>query len=458
MNRTSALVAMLLLGGPTGALADDAALFEHVRKLEARIEELEAHQDQLQAQLDERTDAASPLVAQPSGGVSAREWSDRIRLSASASTGWIDGDRRGVYPDSSFQVWDARFFLEADLASDVRRNEQVLVRDASFVFEWDLVRMGALQNTVGELYLDLQGIADSGWINAQVGRFQIPVGEGYLRYSQGYAANPFLTNAIGAPWWWDEGLRLYGSSAGNRFGYVASVTGGETPFNRDVNADTEQTLKLFVNPTSWLHLSVSSAHSGEIGSSTSPGLGAIWFGESWGRAFGSGTSVANYQGGVAVADGPNVLDEAWLFGGDAIVELPQRARLWLGYGHYEIETLGASAYDRELEYWIAELLLEGGSISPALEPLYLGLRGSGLGTFDRDAGYLLDSRYAATLGYNMSGYTAWSGVVGYRIAPGVTLRFEYTRSLVELVRGVTPAIRDAAGDVDMISTDLRLAF
>lgn len=457
MKRTSALLALLALGAPARSAADDAALLEHVLGLEARVAELEAHQDELQAALDQRSPAAPASEALPAGGA-AREWSDRIRLSGSASTGWIDGEAQGVYPDGTFQIWDARLFLEADLASDVRSNGHVLVRDASLMFEWDLVRVGSLQNTVGELYLDLQGIADSGWLNAQLGRFQIPVGEGYLRYSQGYAQSPFLTNPIGAPWWWDEGIRLYGSSVGERFGYVASLTGGETPLNKDADSDTQQTLKLFANPTDWLHVSLSGAHAGKVGSTSSAGMGGIWFGEAWGRAFGSGATLANYQDGVAVPDGPNVLEESWLLGGDVILDYQDLARLWLGYGHYDIDSQGASAYDRELQYWIAELLLEGRLLSARLEPVYLGLRGSGLGTFDRDAGYLLDSRYAPTLGYNMSEYEAWSGVFGYRLAPGVTLRLEYTRSGVELVRGVTAPIHDAAGDVDFISTDVRLAF
>jgi len=457
MSRTSALFAALVLAGPAQALAEDAALLEYVRGLEARIEELETNQDRLQAELDAGSGAPSlpdPSLASAGNG----DWSDRIRLSGSASTGWIDGEGHGVYPDGTFQIWDARMFLEADLASDVRMDERLLVRDIGFLFEWNLVRIGTLQNDVGELYVDFQGIADSGWLSAQVGRFQIPVGEGYLRYSQGYADNPFITNALGAPWWWDEGIRLYGSSEENLFGYVASVSAGETPFNRDADSDTQTTLKLFTNPTDWMHLSVSAARSGKIGSSSVPAMGAIWLGESWARAFGAGTSVDSYQDGVVRADGPNVLDNTWLLGGDVILDYQELARLWLGYGRYGIETDGPSLYDRELQYWIAELLLEGRLASRSLDRVYLGLRGSGLGTYDRNEGYLLDSRYASTLGYNMSEYTAWSAVLGYRLTPNVTLRAEYTRSTVDLVSGVTDSIRAAGEDVDFIGADVRLAF
>jgi len=453
-----ALLLLLALAGPVPARAEDAALLEYVQGLETRIEELEANQDRLQAELDER--AVAPLPASDPGLASggARNWSNRIRLSGSASTGWLDGEDHGVYPDGAFQIWDARLFVEADLASDVRMDERVLVRDVGLLFEWDLVRVGSLQNTVGELYVDFQGLFDSGWTNAQLGRFQLPIGEGYLRYSQGQGENPFITMPLGTPWWWDEGLRLYGSSAENLFGYVASVTSGETPFNRDADADTQTTLKLFTNPTDWLHLSVSSARSGKIGSSSTAASGAIWFGESWARAFGASTTVNSYQDGVVIADGPNVIDETWLLGGDVILDYHDLARLWLGYGRYDIDNSGGSLYDRALQYWITELLLEGRLVSRRLDRLYVGVRGSGLGTFEDDEGYLLDSRYSSTLGFNMSEYTALSAVLGFRLTPGVTLRAEYTHSMVDLVTGVTDPIRDAAEDVDFFGADLRLSF
>jgi hypothetical protein len=141
-----------------------------------------------------------------------------------------------------------------------------------------------------------------------------------------------------------------------------------------------------------------------------------------------------------------------------ILDYQELARLWLGGGRYDIETDGPRLYDRQLIYWVAELILEGRLASRSLDRAYLGLRSSALGTYDDDEGYLLDSRYAPTLGYNMSELTAWSAVLGYRLAPGLTLRVEYTRSLVDLVRGVADPIRDAADDVDFVGADVRLAF
>ena len=45
-----------------------------------------------------------------------------------------------------------------------------------------------------------QGFLGHSALNFQVGRFQIPVGETYLRYSQGEASKPFMTHPVGGPW------------------------------------------------------------------------------------------------------------------------------------------------------------------------------------------------------------------------------------------------------------------
>jgi hypothetical protein len=372
--------------------------------------------------------------------------------------GYFDGRADGFFPEDSFQVWDARFFLEADLGREIRVAERRILRDMGLVFEWDLVRIGRLQNQVGDLYADLRGVADTGWLNLQAGRFQIPVGENYLRFGRGYSENPFVTNPVGGPWWWDEGLRLYGSAREDGFGYVASVTDGETPFNADADSDPQLTLKLFARPTEWLYLSASGLHAGRMGSSSSPAMGALWLGESWPRAFGSGTNVASFDHGVAVPDGPFELEGVSLAGGDVVLSWRELARLWLAGGWVAIDSEGPSSYDRSLRYWIAELVLEGRGVTPGLEPFYLGLRSSGLGTYDRDAGYLLDSRYAPTLGYNERWLQAASLVLGWRLTTLATLRAVYTVLRVGLVRGVSDSIRDAAGRGDFLAVDLGVAF
>jgi hypothetical protein len=437
----------------------EAELLGRIAELEDRVRELEDERE------DERTAASQELLrrvealeAGDPAGAGAGGWPANVRLSGSASTGYFDGARDGFFGDGSFEIWDARLFVEADLGREVRLGEQRLMRDLGLVFEWNLVRIGELENEIGDLYADLRGLGDTRWLNLQAGRFQIPVGENYLRFGRAVRDNPFVTNPVGGPWWWDEGLRLYGSAPEERYGYVASVTDGETPFNADADSAPQLTLKLFARPREWLYLSASGLRAGRMGSSTSRAMSALWIGESWPRAFGSGSSVPSFDHGVEVPDGPFELEGVTLAGGDVVLSWRELARLWLAGGWVAIDSDGPSLYDRDLRYWIAELLLEGRGVAPQLEPFYLGLRSSGWGTFDRDEGYLLDSRYASTLGYNQRWLQAASLVLGWRLTALATLRAEYTLQRVALVRGVDEAIDGAAGRGDFLAVDLGVAF
>lgn len=439
--RTSRAVALLVaVIWPLAALADDAELLERIEQLEQRIRDLEANQ------------------LQPARASSASRWADHVRLGGSANAGYYGGQQNSGFDPDSFLLWDARFFVDADLGEDIRIGERRVFRNLGLSFEWNLLRLGELENDIGELYADFQGFLSSDWLNFQVGRFQIPVGEDYLRYSRGYANQPFVTNTVGGPWWWDEGVRFYGSDPEGRFGFVSSISDGEMSFNAETSSDKQVTLKLFWQPWSWLHLSTSALRSGALGSASDRAMGALWLGESWARAFGAGSTVPSYQDGVEVADGPNRLKDTWLVAGDAILDFQDRARLWLAYGRYAIESQGDSSYDRVLHYWIAELLLRGAWASEVLRPFYAGLRANALATYDGGEGYLLDSGMRKTLGYNMESLTAYSAVLGWELSRNLRLRAEYTHRDIELVRGVTPEIQAAARKLDSFGVELGASF
>ncbi|MEZ4217448.1 MAG: hypothetical protein R3E88_13275 [Myxococcota bacterium] len=439
----AAALALGVAAAAPAARGEDAGDADRIDALEERIAELEAAEDA-------RAEAASaPWLP---------EWTERVRIGASASAGYFH--RGDVSPADSdgFQVWDARLFVDAELARDVTLGGHVLVRNVGATVEWDLVRIGTLMNQVGELYVDFQGIGGSSWWNAQVGRFQLPVGESYLRYSRGYRDNPFVSNAVGGPWWWDEGVRLYGASPDGRLGYVASVSSGDTRFNTDANADPQATLKLFAEPFPWLRVSASGVVSGEIGSATAAAPGALWLGETWAMPIGAMSSVPVVVDGVVVPDGPTKLARTWLAGGDVVLRPVDGLRVWLAGGHYRIETAGAGPYDRSLVYWIAEAVAEGGLVSPALAPVYVGVRASGLTTGDRGRGYLLDFRMAETLGFDMYRLDEYAGVVGVRIGDHVRVRAEYTYQDVALVRGAAAAVASPRGDEHVFAIDVGIAF
>jgi hypothetical protein len=414
-----------------------------------RIEELERRVGELEQAESER--GATPSAAW------LPEWTQRVRLGGSASVGYFQ--RGDLTPEDSdaFQVWDARLFVDAELADHVELGGRTAIRNIGATFEWNVVRMSELENNVGELYVDFQGLGDSSWFNVQVGRFQIPVGEGYLRYSKGYRDSPFASQPVSQPWWWDEGVKLYGHDESGRFGYVAAIQNGDTHFNVDANHDPQGSLKLYTDPWPWLHLSVSGLVSGEIGHRNDPAPGALWLGETWAMAIGVFNPVPNYIDGVPTADGPNRIDRTWLVGGDAIVKPLDGLRVWLGGGRFDIDASGSGPYDRTLYYWIAEVVAEGSLVSPALSPLYLGLRASGITTGDSGRGYLLDYRYGDVTGFNMRDLNELNAVLGVRLGRYVVVRSEYGFRDVELVHGAREAL-PAVDDEHWFGIDVGVSF
>lgn len=455
-----ALVAAGPLSGPVRA--DEAALLRKVEALEARVRQIESERDAERAELETRVRELETSAASTGGGGS--DWTRRVRLSGSANLGYFDGDENSGFDEGSFEVWDARLFVDADLGRDVRIGDRRVLRDIGLTFEANVVRLGQLQSDdftaglVGEAYADFQGIADQAWLNLQAGRFQIPVGENYLRFSKGYASNPFVSNTVGGAWWWDEGLRAYGSVLGGKLGYVASISNGDTDFNGDVDAAKQLTLKLWTEPWPWMRLSASALRTGTLGSPDEEASGALWLGETWATPVGSMSPLPTFHDGVPVADGPNQFRETTYFGADAILDFEDAARLWLSYGAYALGADRASRYDRTLHQWVAEIVLEGALASSSLRPFYAGLRANGLGTYDHDEGYLLDVRQARSIGYNARSLEVYSLVLGWRITDWVTLKAEYGVVDVGLVRGVTRAIRSAARANDAFAVELGARF
>ena len=423
----------------------DAVHDDRVATLEARLRTLETQQA-----------AADTAAGVPS-------WLRRLRLGASADLGYYEGGRGSYFRHGTFDVDDLRLFFDAELGDPIAVADTTVFRNAGFTFEWDVLRLGRLANgsgtRAGELYVELQGFLDSDWLNVQAGRFQLPVSENYLRFSRGQRDNPFASHTVGGPWYWDEGVRLYGRDPWGVFSYVASLTDGETALNFDNDQGKQVTLKLIADPAPWLHVSVSALWSGRLGSPTTAAGASLWLGESFPRAFGSGTGVVNIDHGVAVPDDPDLeLAWVWLLGADLVLRRPGWGHLWLAAGDVSIEADGASGYDRRLRYAIAELVVEGALLSAPTEPFYLGLRGHAYGTFDDDEGYLLDLRLGGVLGYNMEHLSACSVVVGWRMTANLRLLVEYTVLRIGLVGGTPAAVRHAAEHADYLAVELTVGF
>lgn len=427
---------------PAGSAEDMAFLRQRVVELENRVEELEAR-DEIERH------AAAPLPARDT---------NPVRVGGSATLTWFEGEKGSPFPEAGSDIWDARFFIDSELGREARLGEATLFRHSSLSFEWNLIRLAEVQNSVGDLYVDLRELGGRPWLNMQIGRFQIPVGENYKRFGRGTHDNPFITNAVAGPWYWDEGVKLFGEDDSGRFGYVASVTDGEGFVNGNGDADAQTTLKLFVRPAEWLTLSASALRSGEIGRTGEDTYGSVWLGETWPIPVGDFTGVPTYQNGLAIADGPEEFKGVTLLGGDAVAEFGKYARLWLSGGGMNLDTEQGSTYDRRLHYWLAELVLHGGMAAPILEPFYLALRANGLGTYDHNEGYALDARYLGSLGFNTSSLEAYSVGAGWKLSDALTLRLEYTLFDFGFVRGVTPDIEDAGKHANFFGAGIGVDF
>jgi hypothetical protein len=150
-------------------------------------------------------------------------------------------------------------------------------------------------------------------------------------------------------------------------------------------------------------------------------------------------------------------DSGWLAGGDLVLTPREGVRAWLGGGRYALESRDGAAYDRALHYWIAELILRGGLLHPALVPASLGLRADRIATDRSGHGYLLSVDFAEDLGYNMQRFTAYSVVLGWQLSSGVALRAEYSLRDIDLVRGAS-ALRDAAQGIDEFAFEVGVHF
>jgi hypothetical protein len=243
--RASAWLAAAALASLPAAAGAQGVVSDGVAEVESRV-------DAAQRVADRWLDAAGPF------GDLVR----RVHVGGYASYVYFDAQPDAQLGEPEYDLWDARLFLDVDLAREVELGGTTWLRGAGASVEWNVYRLGSRADELGEAYLDLQGLGDSSWLSLQAGRFQIPVGESYLRYGKGAKDNPFVTNALPGTWWWDEGVKLYGSEPGGRFGYVASLTNGETPRNFGFEDGDQVTLKLFADPRPWLHVSLSGLYSG----------------------------------------------------------------------------------------------------------------------------------------------------------------------------------------------------
>jgi hypothetical protein len=375
-------------------------------------------------------------------------WVDRVRLSGNADVTYYDGEKNSHSANSRMVVDNARLFFDFDVSETT-----------SFYFEWDIVREAEEKNKVGQLYLRLDRLFDVDALNLKAGRLPIPFGEEYVRFHEQRFDNPLIGFSVLSPYGWDEGIELFGSASDNRIDYVVAVTDGDNKFNENSNNDLQFVGRIGVQPTSWSRISISAVDTGTVGTSDKRGISAMEFGGTHGYTVHTIGETPNFQNGAVLPDDPSLTLTLRAWEVDAIAELVERGRLWLAFGQIEMDSDGPSSYDRDLDYWIAEGVLELGQFTPFLKRYFLATRYSGIGTFDSNEGFVLGKmNEGADLGFNSESVTKFSVGLGARLYDNLKLKIEYSWYDFEMINGVTEDIRMRAEDRDLFGLSLSARF
>jgi hypothetical protein len=371
---------------------------------------------------------------------------DRFHLSGNADLEFIYGQSNAFASGTRFLIDNARVYLDVDLAREVTLGSGLLAQEASFYIEGDLYREARFTGTVGSLYLRLDGLGGVREINVKLGRFLVPFGEEYRRFSEGRPENPLLSFSVAAPYGWDQGILAFGPLFEDEVRYFLAVTSGDAYFNQGSGAGVSVDGKLTVRPAPWIELSVSGLHVNRMGTPAHPAQSALeWSGENL-RPLGYGSAVPSFQDGAVLPPDPDArLRDVGAWEGDLVLHAEEWGRLWLGYGGVQIHSGGSSLYDRSLRYAVVEALFEMRALAGDLEPFYLAARWSVIGTFDSGRGYLLGGLNAGdSLGWNTERVTELSVGAGFRMTSTIVFKIEASSFDFDLVRGVTPDLKSGA--------------
>ena len=402
--------------------------YSGLRDLEERVRKLEANQSQAITRLP--------------------RWLDKFRLSGNADVAYFNGQDNSHSPDSRFAVDNARLFFDFDISDK-----------ASFYFEWDIVREFSVKSDPGQLYLRLDRLFENDAINLKLGSFPIPFGEEYVRFHEQRFENPLISFSAPAPYNWDEGIELFGTTFDNKLGYILAVTDGDDSFNGNTNEVVQVAGKISYTPDTWVRIAISAVDTGTLGTTTDAGESALEFGGSHAYPFGAGTGVVNYKDGMEIDDDPSnkFSMRAWEI--DTTFYPGDWGKLWLAYGQATIQSNGSSVYDRDLLYWISEGVLELEKFSRYLSKYYLAVRYSAIGTFDSGEGYMLAAMNdGKELGYNTQSVHVISGGIGMRLDDNITLKAEYSWYDFNLVKGVAAGIRDIADNRNLVAFGVFVQF
>ena len=327
--RKKCWIQLICMGGvvlSTVAVAQD--------DLKQRVDDLEQELHTLRESLSDSRDGIS-------------KWVDRVRISGNADITYMNGEENSRSSESQFEVDNTRLFFDFDLSDST-----------SFYAEWDIARGGEQRNEFGQLYLRLDHLFGVDPLNVKAGSMPIPFGEEYLRFHEQRFENPLISFSAPAPYNWDEGIEMFGGLMGNRVEYVVAVMDGDDDFGKNSQEEVQIVGRFTIHPTAWSRLVFSALNSGGLGTADEPGISALEFGGSHAYTIHGIGDVPNFQNGEPLPDDPSTTLTLTAWEIDTIASHGEWGRVWAAYGSADIDSDGPSSYDRQLQYWIAEGIVE----------------------------------------------------------------------------------------------------
>lgn len=420
--------------------AELRALIEQNRTLLQRVNAQQAQIDELRAKLteisqtgarqDRELHALSERVAEPvpAGRIpvetGARD--QEIRLSAEAGFAYFDGGPQSQFPNGEFRADDVKVYLEAPVW-----------KDTYFFAELDVVTREANDEFfhLGEVYADFENVSGrlggpDRALSVRVGRFDIPFGEEYQ--VRGVMDNPLITHSLSDIWGVDEGIEIYGDLAG--FSYVLAVQNGGHKTLHDYDAGKAVIARVGTDPTSWLHLSASAMHTGEL-TMAGDAMSEVWIGGGFFKSIGGAATTQRFEASLVEFDAVGRWSSGQLAGA-------------IGRADYDDNDTAANN-SRRLNYFFLE------AQQRLTERFRAAVRYSELRA---DRGYLLPGLGDAGAFFYRPGapLTDWlsrlSLGLSYHFADPVLLKFEYSFESGRMLNGQR---RDQE---DMFATELGLKF
>jgi len=218
----------------------------------------------------------------------------KVRLSGEGAAGYFHSQNDGQFPNNEFRVDEAKLFVEAPIWGEVYFFGELNLFTRENLYDYTMY--------AGEVFLDVENISrlwhQDGQLNLRLGRFDIPVGEEYLRRDA--IDNELISHSLMDLWGVDEGIALYGSFQ-KKLHYIAAIQNGGGNVARDFNSDKAIAVRIGYDPVKPLHLSVSAMRTGAL-DAVDDGSSELWLGSGLVRPLGTEATTTTFDANLLQGD------------------------------------------------------------------------------------------------------------------------------------------------------------